>query len=123
MRSTTVRGLCIALLVLAVPVRAPAQGHFLRGDSNHDREVDVSDAVFTLLYLFAESEAPPCLDALDIDDGGTIAITDAIALLGYAFTGGPRRDRRSPSSRRTRPPTTSRAFRRSPGPSRREARS
>ncbi|MGQ9589177.1 MAG: hypothetical protein ACUVYA_02655 [Planctomycetota bacterium] len=71
-----------------IPAFASAQGHFLRGDSNHDREIDVSDAVTTLLHLFVGAETPPCLDALDFDDSGSIEITDAIGLLRFAFTGG-----------------------------------
>jgi hypothetical protein len=61
----------------------------LRGDSNHDQDIDVSDAVYTLLYLFVGSTPPPCLDALDVDDNGSVEVTDAIGLLGFLFTAGP----------------------------------
>ncbi len=71
------------------PLAASAQAHFLRGDSNHDQELDVSDAVTTLLYLFAGAPAPPCLDALDVDDSGSIEVTDAVAFLRFAFAAGP----------------------------------
>ena len=61
---------------------------FIRGDSNNDTEVDISDAVFHLGYLFLGGETPPCLKASDMDDNGALEITDAIYLLNYLFLGG-----------------------------------
>ncbi len=60
---------------------------FSRGDANGDGMVDVSDASFTLGYLFLGDAAPPCLDAADADDDGQIDITDPIATLAYLFLG------------------------------------
>jgi hypothetical protein len=60
---------------------------FLRGDSNGDGKVDLSDAVATLSHLFLGGAAPACFDAADADDGGTLVITDAIFLLGALFLG------------------------------------
>lgn len=56
---------------------------FLRGDSNGDGRVNVSDAVFTLRYLFAGGDEPSCMDAADADDDGTVSLTDAIFLLNF----------------------------------------
>jgi hypothetical protein len=78
----------VLIFVFSLPVSASAQAHFLRGDSNHDQDIDVSDAVATLLYLFAGAPEPPCLDALDFDDGGLIDMTDATNILEYLFTDG-----------------------------------
>ena len=69
MREIAIRA-CAIVLAVSAPATIAAQAHFLRGDANHDREVDVSDAVTTLLYLFVESSTPPCLDSLDFDDDG-----------------------------------------------------
>jgi hypothetical protein len=60
---------------------------FLRGDSNSDGKVDLSDAVATLGFLFLGGETPACMDAADADDRGTVEITDAILLLGVLFLG------------------------------------
>jgi hypothetical protein len=60
---------------------------FIRGDSNGDEKVDVSDAVFTLGFLFLAGDEPRCLDAADVDDDGTILLTDAIAVLSELFLG------------------------------------
>lgn len=61
---------------------------FLRGDANNDCGVDLTDAVFTLNWLFQGGTTPACFDAADTDDSGGIDLTDPIALLNYLFTGG-----------------------------------
>lgn len=58
---------------------------FRRGDVNADGKVDIADAIATLGYLFAEREAPSCLDAADANNEGKIDIADAIAVLGHLF--------------------------------------
>jgi subtilisin family serine protease len=63
---------------------------FLRGDANESGEADLSDAIFVLLYLFAGSVHPSCLDAAEANDDGRVDASDAIYLLSYLFTGGPR---------------------------------
>lgn len=68
------------------PASAQTESGFLRGDSNADGDVDIADAVKTLMYLF-KGEEIPCLDAADVDVNGSIELTDPIALLGYIFLG------------------------------------
>lgn len=63
-------------------------GKFIRGDANQDGIVDLSDAVFTLNYLFLGGEVPKCLDASDVDDSGIIDLSDAVYLLNNLFLGG-----------------------------------
>ena len=63
-------------------------GNVLRGDGNSDGIVDLSDAVSTLLYLFA-GDVPGCALAMDTDASGVLEITDAIVLLQFLFGGGP----------------------------------
>ncbi len=78
----------IILMSFSLTVPAWGQGNFKRGDSNHDKILDVSDAVYTLIYQFLKSTVPPCLDALDYDDNGSIEITDVVGLLNYLFLSG-----------------------------------
>jgi hypothetical protein len=59
---------------------------FVRGDSNEDGVVDLSDGVRILLVLFA-GHATACEDAEDSNDSGTLEITDAIRLLQFLFQG------------------------------------
>src|SRR5206468_2709298 len=60
---------------------------FLRGDSNVDGAVDLSDAVYTLGYLFSEGAILRCEDAADANDDGRVDISDPIATLGNLFLG------------------------------------
>lgn len=61
---------------------------FLRGDSNLDAAVDVSDAIFLLDFLFVTATPPECEDAADVNDSGAIDIADAIATLDFLFSAG-----------------------------------
>jgi hypothetical protein len=54
---------------------------FLRGDTNADGTVDISDPIRTLMYLFLGADEPSCLDAADAFDDGEINIVDAILTL------------------------------------------
>jgi 7,8-dihydropterin-6-yl-methyl-4-(beta-D-ribofuranosyl)aminobenzene 5'-phosphate synthase len=60
---------------------------FVRGDTNADGTVDLSDAITVLLGLFA-GRPSSCLDAADANDSGAIDIADPICILGYLFAGG-----------------------------------
>ena len=61
---------------------------FHRGDVNGDSNLDVSDAVGTLEYLFAGSTKPSCLEACDFNNDWTVDISDAVSSLNYLFLGG-----------------------------------
>jgi hypothetical protein len=61
---------------------------FVRGNSNNDARVDISDPVNTLSWLFLGSREPPCLDAADANNDSAIDITDPIFTLSFLFIGG-----------------------------------
>ncbi len=64
---------------------------FIRGDSNWDDKVDISDAIFTLTFLFLNNNRfPTCMDAADANDDGKVDISDAITTLNYLFLGDPK---------------------------------
>jgi hypothetical protein len=67
------------------PVPVP----FIRGEVNGDGNVDLSDAVAVLGYLFLGSEEPGCLKSADTNDTGALDLTDPVYLLGFLFLGGP----------------------------------
>ena len=71
------------------PTYAVGTNQFMRSDTNFDGEVDLSDPVVTLLYLFQGGAPPNCEDAADVDDSGKLDISDAIYTLLYLFRGGP----------------------------------
>lgn len=78
----------LALATFLLPATVRAQGHFLRGDFNHDRIVDITDPIATLGFQFLGTESPPCEDAADYNDDGEIDISDAIASLTWQFLDG-----------------------------------
>jgi hypothetical protein len=61
---------------------------FVRGNCDGAGDLDLTDAVRLLGYLFLGDAAPPCLDACDADDSAQLDITDAVNVLGYLFLGG-----------------------------------
>jgi len=62
-------------------------GYFVRGDADQNGSIEITDAIFTLGYLFLGTEDPYCLDALDTDDNGQILLNDAVAGLNFLFSG------------------------------------
>lgn len=63
---------------------------FVRGNSNAaDDEIDLSDAIFTLNWLFMGGEDPPCVQAADADGDGLVVVSDPIYTLNWLFDGGP----------------------------------
>ena len=62
---------------------------FIRGDTNFDRAIDISDPIMVLRYLFlGETRQIACADAADVDDNGSVDLTDSIYLLHWLFLDG-----------------------------------
>lgn len=61
--------------------------NFLRSDASANCSTDLSDAIFTLGFLFSGGAAPPCPDSADSNDSGKVDLSDAIYTLGYLFLG------------------------------------
>lgn len=59
------------------------------GDCNGDFEVDISDAVYILGFLFLGDPAPDPFAPCDADGNHEIQITDAVRILNFLFLGGP----------------------------------
>ena len=62
--------------------------HFIRGDCNSDGKVDISDAIYLLLFLFSGGSQPLYPESCNVDNNDEINISDAIFLLTYLFRGG-----------------------------------
>ena len=78
-------GLALASGSDALPAAAR---YFVRGDSNVDGRVNISDPIHLLNLLFVGNVDPlSCADAADEDDNGVLNITDAVVTLGYLFLG------------------------------------
>lgn len=79
--------LCQLSNAVSLWVSAP-HSHFVQGDANSAGSVNLSDAVATLLHLVGGLQVR-CLDALDADDSGTVALTNVVRGLDYLFRSGP----------------------------------
>lgn len=62
---------------------------FIRGDSNADGAVNISDSVFLLGYLFLGGRSPGCLASANTNGDVAVDIADPIYLLGHLFLGVP----------------------------------
>lgn len=70
------------------PEPAPA-AQFRRGDFNSDGQVNITDPISTLSFLFAGIGSPSCLKAVDTNGDGSVNIADATFSLNFLFSGGP----------------------------------
>lgn len=61
---------------------------FLRADADQNGNVELTDAVFLLDYLFRSAREVPCRDAADANDDGQLDISDGIFILRFLFSGG-----------------------------------
>ena len=68
---------------------APREPHFVRADANADGNLDLSDGVSVLNFLFLGTAELPCQDAADADDTGVLELTDATAVFNFLFLAGP----------------------------------
>ena len=59
------------------------------GDLDHSHEVDISDLVMLVDYMFNSCPAPYPLFIADIDGNCTQDISDLVYLVDYMFSGGP----------------------------------
>jgi hypothetical protein len=66
----------------------PPNVTFRRGDVDANGQIELTDPVNLLGYLFLGQAKPACLDAADTDDNGQAEITDAVVSLSYQFLGG-----------------------------------
>ena len=65
----------------------PPAPQFIRGDSNLDGSVNISDGVKIVRHLFAGVPVS-CEDALDANDDGNINLTDAVYVLNFLYRAG-----------------------------------
>ena len=61
---------------------------YLCGDCDADGDIDVSDVIYTINYLFKGGFAPKPMVAADVDCDGDETVSDVIYLINYLFKGG-----------------------------------
>ncbi|MBL04663.1 MAG: hypothetical protein CMJ99_03390 [Planctomycetes bacterium] len=67
---------------------AASRPTFLRGDTNDDGQLGISDSMRLFTALFLGGEFPACGEAADANNDSMIDITDGIFVLSYLFLGG-----------------------------------
>ena len=67
----------------------PPATEFIRGDTNTDGGVNITDGVFILNFLFVGGATLPCKEASDTNADGIVNITDGVYMLNFLFSGGP----------------------------------
>lgn len=65
-----------------------ASPRFTRGDYLADGQINLTDVIVLLSYLFLGGAPEPCEDAGDMDDSGILDLSDSISNLNYQFLGG-----------------------------------
>lgn len=72
---------------------------FVRGDADQTGEINITDGIFILNFLFlGGSSGPGCRDAADSNDDGLLDLSDAITLFGWLFLGAQAPPAPSPSA-------------------------
>jgi hypothetical protein len=61
---------------------------YLPGDVDGSGDIDVSDVVFLITYIFSGGLSPIPLARGDADCSGGVGISDAVFLISYIFSGG-----------------------------------
>ncbi len=68
---------------------AQATTTFMTGDANADRQINVSDVIYLINYLFKGGPAPVPMEAGDANCDTQKNVSDVIYLINYLFKGGP----------------------------------
>lgn len=61
----------------------------IAGDVDNTGQLDISDLVYLVDYMFTGGPAPPCQDQADVDDSGGIDIADLVYIVDFMFNQGP----------------------------------
>jgi hypothetical protein len=86
--STVPRFALVFLGLLPAPAFTQCDAPFLRGDTNGDRDVDISDPIKTLGILFLGDPPVGCFDAADANDSNVVDLSDAVHTFNFLFQGG-----------------------------------
>jgi C1A family cysteine protease len=61
---------------------------YICGDATGDEEVNVSDAVHIINYVFVSGNPPDPMESGDADCSGEVNVSDAVWIINYVFVGG-----------------------------------
>jgi hypothetical protein len=61
---------------------------YLCGDANYDANINVSDAVYVIYYIFGSGDQPIPYAAGDVNCDEMVNVSDAVWIINYVFVGG-----------------------------------
>ncbi|NIS15969.1 MAG: hypothetical protein GWN00_24380 [Aliifodinibius sp.] len=76
-------------LALTAELEVSSEPFYTCGDANADGNVNVSDAVLIINYVFIEGPAPDPLESGDVNCDENINVSDAVYIINYVFAEGP----------------------------------
>ncbi len=62
---------------------------YICGDANGDDEVNVSDAVYIVNFVFVSGQAPDPMESADVNCDTEVNVSDAVYIINSIFAGGP----------------------------------
>ncbi len=77
--------LLIAVIVSSGPRELVAQAEFVRGDINADGQLSIADVTTWSCIFFCDPWGRSCPDAADVDDNGTVDISDFVLTWIFLF--------------------------------------
>jgi len=70
-------------------IRVAVDLDFIRGDTNSDESISLSDIVFLISYLYKQGPAPEPMHSADTNYDGKVSLSDIVYLICYLYKGGP----------------------------------
>jgi len=67
---------------------AEVRSDYICGDANGDSDVNVSDAVYIINYVFVGGDPPDPLEIADCNCDTDVNVSDAVYIINYVFVGG-----------------------------------
>jgi formylglycine-generating enzyme required for sulfatase activity len=82
-------GVCLSAVLLLAVGSLRAQTRFIRGDTDGNGQLEMSDAIRVLGYLFLHTpDALDCLEAANANAGEGLDISDGVYILSYLYLDG-----------------------------------
>ena len=80
--------LLILFLFVSLPAAAAQPVPFVRGDADVSGEVDISDGIFILSYVFFGVGTLECPKAADVNGDGRVDVSDTVYAFSFVLLGG-----------------------------------
>lgn len=87
-RARSSKIIIILLFLLLAPVQADGPRDYVCGDADGEGNVNVSDAVYLINYVFTGGNPPVPYEAGDANEDTIVNVSDAVYILNYIFAGG-----------------------------------